>query len=78
MSEDSSLIVSKVIKKALDDNDKDQMVALKLCMDRILPVSTFEKSKNEGARIQVNITTAEAPIFTVNEDGEVEDDNEDA
>jgi hypothetical protein len=76
MSEDSSRIVAKVIAKALNDEDKDQMVALKLCLDRILPVSSFEKAKNEGAKIQVNITTAEAPVFTVSETGEVEEDDE--
>lgn len=64
MSPEAAHLVSKVISKAMDDNDKDQMVAMKLCLDRILPVSTFEKAKNEGAKIQVNISTAnfDAPI----------------
>lgn len=56
LSKESSLIVGKVISKALNDEDKDQMVALKLCLDRILPVSAFEKAKNEGRKIEINIS----------------------
>lgn len=68
-SEYSSKIVDRVIEKALNDEDKDQMVALKLCLDRILPVSLFEKAKNEGARIQVNISNYE-PEATITIDAE--------
>lgn len=67
-SEDSSRIVATVIRKALDDNDPNQMVALKLCLDRILPVSSFEKAKNEGAKIEINISSFDKPeIKTINE-----------
>ena len=55
-SADSTKLVNKVIAKALDDEDKDQMVALKLCLDRILPVSLFEKAKDSRSAIQINIT----------------------
>jgi hypothetical protein len=55
-SADSTKLVNKVIAKALDDNDRDQMVALKLCLDRILPVSLFEKAKDSRSAIQINIT----------------------
>lgn len=55
-SADSTKLVNKVINKALDDNDKDQMVALKLCLDRILPTSLFEKAKDSRSAIQINIT----------------------
>ena len=55
-SADSTRLVNKIINKALDDNDKDQMVALKLCLDRILPVSLFEKAKDQRSAIQINIT----------------------
>lgn len=55
-SADSTKLVNKIINKALDDNDKDQMVALKLCLDRILPVSLFEKAKDQRSAIQINIT----------------------
>lgn len=55
-SEESSRIVAKVISKALNDDDKDQVVCLKMCLDRILPVSMFEKAKDQRNAIQINIT----------------------
>lgn len=72
-SEDSSRIVQKVINKALDDTDKDQMVALKLCMDRILPVSMFEKNKDARGSIQINITGLTDVVIDGNEPDDVED-----
>lgn len=56
MSPEGSRIVQKVIDKALNDEDPNQMTALKLCLDRILPVSMFEKAKDSRAAIQINIT----------------------
>jgi len=38
--------INTVLKKALDDTDKDQIACLKMCMDRMLPVSFFEKDKD--------------------------------
>jgi len=35
----SQAIIRKIVHKALNDDDKDQMAALKLCVDRMLPVS---------------------------------------
>lgn len=68
-SEDSSRLVNKVISKALNDDDPNQMVALKLCLERILPVSMFEKAKNEGAKIEINISSFGKPeIKTITDD----------
>jgi len=39
-------VINTVLKKALDDTDKDQIACLKMCMDRMLPVSYFEKDKD--------------------------------
>ena len=39
-------VINTVLKKALDDTDKDQIACLKMCMDRMLPVSFFEKDKD--------------------------------
>jgi hypothetical protein len=39
-------VINTVLKKALDDDDKDQIACLKMCMDRMLPVSYFEKDKD--------------------------------
>ena len=54
----SNAIIRKIVHKALDDNDKDQIAALKMCMDRMLPVSYFEdKGTASGAKaITINIT----------------------
>jgi hypothetical protein len=54
----SQAIIRKIVHKALNDDDKDQMAALKLCVDRMLPVSYFEdKGVAGGSRaITINIT----------------------
>jgi hypothetical protein len=54
----SQAIIRKIVHKALNDDDKDQMAALKLCVDRMLPVSYFEdKGIAGGSRaITINIT----------------------
>ena len=36
-------VLEKVVSAALDDEHKSQAVAQKILMDRILPISTFEK-----------------------------------
>ena len=52
MSEKSGEIVQKVIDKAMDGD----VHCLKMCMDRVLPVSYFEKDKNGSGRSSVSIT----------------------
>ena len=37
-------VIETVIRAALDDNHKNQVAAQKILMDRMLPISTFEKS----------------------------------
>jgi hypothetical protein len=49
-------IINRIINKALDDDDKDQMVCMKMCIDRILPQSFFEnnnKKASGGVTIQI-------------------------
>jgi hypothetical protein len=62
----SNAIIRKIVHKALNDEDKDQMAALKLCIDRMLPVSYFEdKGASGGAKaITINITGVqqESPV----------------
>ena len=55
LSTSGDKVVNTVIKKALDDDDKDQVACLKMCIDRLLPMSYFEKEKGSG-RNAVNIT----------------------
>ena len=49
-------VINKVIQIAQNDEHPGQMAALKMCMDRILPLSYFDKDKNGGGRSQVSIT----------------------
>ena len=50
-------IIETIIKKALDPTDKDQAAMLKMCADRLLPLSYFENDKTGGkAGITINIS----------------------
>lgn len=49
-------VINKIISIALDDEHQGQMAALKMCADRVLPLSYFEKDKATGGRSAVNIT----------------------
>lgn len=48
-------VIETIIRKALSDDDKDQVACLKMCVDRLLPISYFEKEKQSG-RNAINIT----------------------
>jgi hypothetical protein len=48
-------VIDTIIRKALNDEDKDQVACLKMCVDRLLPISYFEKEKGSG-RNAINIT----------------------
>ena len=49
-------VITKIIQIAQDDEHPGQMAALKMCMDRILPVSLFEKDAKGGNRaVTINI-----------------------
>jgi hypothetical protein len=75
-------IIETLIHKALDVNDKDNMAALKLCVDRLLPLSVFDTAKNGGTtpQISINITGLTSP--TVDADvvdmGVVEEEDDNA
>ena len=57
LSTDGEKVIATVLKKAMDDTDKDQVACLKMCMDRLLPLSYFEKDKTAGAKgITINIS----------------------
>ena len=49
-------VAEKVIQIALNDAHPGQMAALKMCMDRTLPVSMFEKDKAQRSAVTINIT----------------------
>ena len=50
-------MLEKVVRTALDDNHKNQAVAQKLVMDRLLPISTFEKAVDSREKINIVINT---------------------
>jgi hypothetical protein len=55
-------VAEKVIQIALNDDHPGQMAALKMCMDRTLPIGMFEKDKSQRSAITINITgLGEAP-----------------
>ena len=72
----SRKVVDSIVNAALDDEHKNQAAAWKLLMDRMLPVSYFEKDAG-GGRAAVNITITgvggETTITGVEEEGEVID-----
>ena len=51
----SKSIVQKILNKALDDNDKDQMECMKIVVDRVLPKEYFAKAKGQGNSINIQI-----------------------
>ena len=52
----SRKVLDSILNAALDDDHKNQAAAWKLCMDRLLPVSYFEKDKAGGGRGAINIS----------------------
>lgn len=52
----SRAVLEKIYDAALDDEHKNQSAAWKLLMDRLLPLSHFEKDKENGSRPSVSIT----------------------
>lgn len=62
LSRKSKFIVQKVIDKALDDEDDDQMACLKLVMDRILPQEYFTKVKDNKSAVQIQIIGVDAKV----------------
>ena len=49
-------VINKIVEIALQDGHPVQAAALKMCIDRVLPISYFEKDKNGTSRPSVNIT----------------------
>lgn len=49
-------VINKIVSIAMTDGHPVQGAALKMCIDRVLPISYFEKDKNGGSRAAVNIT----------------------
>lgn len=63
-------IIDKVVSIAMNDDHQGQMAAIKLCMDRLLPMSVFEAAKQGGnvPQISINISSMAAPVVETVED----------
>ena len=68
-------VVEKMISIALNDNHPAQMAAIKMCVDRTLPVSMFEKDKSQRSAVNITITGIGAPTVaaTVIEPDDIQD-----
>ena len=62
LSTSGEKVIETVLRKAMDDTDKDQVACLKMCIDRLLPISHFEKqAAGRSNAIQVQIVTTGTP-----------------
>ena len=52
----SRKVLDSILNAALDDDHKNQAAAWKLLVDRLMPLSYFDKDKTSGGRSAVNIT----------------------
>ena len=50
-------VIETVRRTALDDNHKNQTAAQKILMDRMQPISTFEKAVDSREKIHIVINT---------------------
>ena len=57
-------VVHKAVEIALNDEHPAQLAAIKLCMDRMLPVSMFEKEGKQRSAVTINITGIGAVSYT--------------
>ena len=55
-SEAAPRVIAKLFQVALDDEHKNQAVALKMLGDRLLPTASFEPDKKTGGASGINIT----------------------
>ena len=58
---DRAKVVEAVYRIALDDEHKSQAVAMKILMDRMLPISACDKNADIREKITININSVEIP-----------------
>jgi hypothetical protein len=69
----SNLVLESIYDAALNDDHKNQAAAWKLLMDRILPLSYFEKKNSDGQRGGIKIEITGVPGVSVGESAEAVD-----
>jgi hypothetical protein len=70
-----SRILDKMVEIAMTDGHPGQMAAMKLAVDRILPVSMFDAAKkaNGTPQISINITSLNQPTVSSISDEDIID-----
>jgi len=62
-------VINKIVEICMTDGHPGQMAAMKLCIDRVLPISLFEKDAKGGrSAVQINITGLGAEIKEIEEE----------
>jgi len=56
---DVPTVIETVVRTALDETHKNQTTAQKILMDRILPISTFDKKYDTQEKITINVSVIE-------------------
>ena len=56
---DVPAVIETVVRTALDETHKNQTAAQKILMDRILPISTFDKKYDTKEKITINVSVIE-------------------
>lgn len=69
----SRKVLETILNAALDDEHKGQQAAWKLVIDRILPVSTFDRAVAGNGRASVNITISGLKDAVVSTEDPIED-----
>lgn len=71
----SAKVLEAIYDAALNDEHKNQAAAWKLIIDRVVPLSAFEQSKNSNStpQISINITGLSTPTVSTSDDNEVID-----
>ena len=74
----SEAVLQKVFDAALDDEHKHQAACMKMVMDRVAPLSYFEKDKlsSGGTGINITISGLGAEISPAKPDSEIVEDGE--
>jgi hypothetical protein len=69
LSTTGTKVIDKVLEIAQTDGHPSQSACLKMCMDRLLPISMFdEKSGNSKPTIQINISGINDNLSVVSSD----------
>lgn len=66
----SAKVLETILNAALNDDHKNQAAAWKLVVDRIMPVSAFEQTKQGGGMpsISINISSIGQPVIETLDD----------